>query len=89
MVTEGRTVWYLFREKKREQRNLTTPESLTEIRVFMGEIIAGKLYYIMIWFLFGEKINSVFVAKYIKLFDCLNLNKKYNTKTVDDKHKKQ
>ena len=46
MVTEGRTVLYLFREKKKEEeRNLTKPESITEIRVFTGEIIAGKLYY--------------------------------------------
>ena len=46
LVTEGRTVLYLFREKKKEEeRNLTKPESITEIRVFTGEIIAGKLYY--------------------------------------------
>ena len=37
-----------------------TRESITEIRVFTGKIIAGKLY---LWFLFGEKIKPVFVAK--------------------------
>ena len=71
----------LFRKKK---NNLTTPESITEIRVFTGEIIAGKLY----GFHSARRSNQC-LSQSKKLFNGLNLNKKYNTKTVDDKHKKQ
>ena len=63
---------------------LTTPESVTEIRVFTGEIIAGKLYYV---FYAARRSSQCLSQK--ELFDCLNWNEKYNTKTGCDKHKKQ
>ena len=74
---------YLFREKKKK-RNLATPESITEIRVFTGEVIAGKLYYGF----YSARRSSKCLLQSKKTLYCLTLNKKYNTKTGYDKHKK-
>ena len=39
---------------------------------------------------FIRRENQASVCRKVKkLFDCLNLNKKYNTKTGYDKHRKQ
>ena len=56
-----------------------------EVRVFTGEIIAGKLYYGF----YSARRSSQCLSQSKKFFDCSNLNKKYNMKTGYDKHRKQ
>ena len=73
---------YLFREKKK-QRNLTTPENID------GGYSRAKLLRAIYIMVFIRREDQASVCRKVKKTLCLNLNKKYNTKTGVDKHKKQ
>ena len=52
--------------------------------------IYGRNYCRQIILVFIRRENQANVCRKVKkFFDCLNLNKKYNTKTGYDKHRKQ